>query len=453
VRRLPITHEGRVLLVAVLSALPAVALAEGLLWFGGYSGKLRWSAGVVIVVVWLGGALALRERVVRALQTIANLLAALREGDYSIRGSRAQLQPHDAFSEALLEVNSLADTLARQRTGEAEATALLAKVMAEIDVAVFAFDGQHRLRLINPAGERLLGQPGVIARDVARRPSPMLGASAADLGLAELLAGEAPRTVKAVLGGGRGQWELRRSTFRLGGLPHELVVLTDLRRALRQEERLAWQRLVRVLGHEINNSLAPIRSIASNLQQALQAPDSERAADWQDDVRQGLAVIERRSEALGRFMTSYARLARLPPPTMGPVDVGGWLRRVVELEKRLTVRLQPGPALSIQGDPDQLEQLLINLVGNAVEAAQETGGGVEVGWRKQGSEVEVQVADDGPGLPETHNLFVPFFTTKPSGSGIGLVLSRQIAEAHRGTLVLENRAGRPGAVARLRLPA
>jgi two-component system, NtrC family, nitrogen regulation sensor histidine kinase NtrY len=143
----------------------------------------------------------------------------------------------------------------------------------------------------------------------------------------------------------------------------------------------------------------------------------------------------------------------LPQPTPGPVEVGAWLRRVVDLEKRLPVRLQSGPALTIQGDADQLEQLLINLVGNAVEAAQETGGGVEVGWRKQGSEVEVQVADDGPGLPETHNLFVPFFTTKPSGSGIGLVLSRQIAEAHRGTLVLENRAGRPGAVARLRLPA
>jgi two-component system nitrogen regulation sensor histidine kinase NtrY len=457
VRRLPITHEGRVLLVAVLSALPAVALAEGLLWFGGhsgeYSGKLRWTAGVAIVVVWLGGALALRERVVRALQTIASLLGALREGDYSIRGSQVQLQPRDAFSEALLEINSLADTLARQRTGEAEATALLAKVMAEIDVAVFAFDGQHRLRLINPAGERLLGQPGAIVRELPRRPSPLLGASAEDLGLDALLAGEAPRTVQAALGGGHGQWELRRSTFRLGGLPHELVVLTDLRRALRQEERLAWQRLVRVLGHEINNSLAPIRSIAGNLQQVVQASDGERAADWQEDVRRGLAVIERRSEALGRFMTSYARLARLPPPTPGPVDVGAWLKRAVELEKRLPVRLQPGPSLTIQGDPDQLEQLLINLVANAVEASQETGGGVEVGWRKHGGEVEVQVADDGPGLPETHNLFVPFFTTKPTGSGIGLVLGRQIAEAHRGTLVLENRAGRRGAVARLRLPA
>jgi two-component system nitrogen regulation sensor histidine kinase NtrY len=451
VRRLPITHEGRVLLVALLSALPAVALAEGLLWFGAFPGKVRWTAGLVVAVLWLAGALAVRERVVRALHTIANLLAALREGDYSIRGSQVAPRPRDALGEALLEINSLADTLARQRTGEAEASALLAKVMAEIDVAVFAFDGAHRLRLINPAGERLLGQPG-IAREGTRRASPLLGASAADLGLADLLAGETPRTVQAALGGGHGQWDLRRSAFRLGGLPHELMVLTDVRRALRQEERLAWQRLVRVLGHEINNSLAPIRSIAGNLQQMVQAPDGARAPDWQQDLGQGLAVIERRSEALGRFMTSYARLARLPPPRPGVVDVGAWLHRVVELEKRLPVQLQPGPPLTIPGDGDQLEQLLINLVANAVEAALETGGTVEVGWRKQGGEVEVHVADTGPGLPETHNLFVPFFTTKPAGSGIGLVLSRQIAEAHGGVLTLENRPDRRGGVARLRLP-
>jgi two-component system nitrogen regulation sensor histidine kinase NtrY len=313
-------------------------------------------------------------------------------------------------------------------------------VMSEIDVAVFAFDGQRHLRLVNRAGERLLAEP----------EARLVGSSASALGMEALLDGEAPRTVETAFAGGRGPWELRRGAFRLGGLPHELLVLTDVQRALREEERQAWQRLVRVLGHEINNSLAPIRSIAGQLQETVKS--AARPPDWQEDMVRGLAVIERRSESLGRFMSAYARLAKLPPPRLAPVDVGTWVRRVVELEKRLAVKLVPGPELSIPGDGDQLDQLLINLVQNAADAALETRGGVEVTWRRLDRQVEIAISDEGPGVADTHNLFVPFFTTKPGGSGIGLVLSRQIAEAHRGTLSLEGRKDRTGAVARLRLP-
>jgi signal transduction histidine kinase len=228
-------------------------------------------------------------------------------------------------------------------------------------------------------------------------------------------------------------------------------VLTDVSRALRAEERQVWQRVLRVLGHEINNSLAPIRSIAGDLQEVLRRSDSEQATDWRNDLARGLAVIERRSEALGRFMTSYAHLARLPAPRQAPVDVGSWVRRVIDLEKRLPIALSPGPALTIFGDGDQLDQVLINLVKNAVDAALETGGGVEVSWCPLPQQIEVVVADEGFGVTETQNLFVPFFTTKPTGSGIGLVLSRQIAEAHSGSLTLETRTDRSGALAKLRL--
>jgi nitrogen fixation/metabolism regulation signal transduction histidine kinase len=432
------SHEGRVLLLALLAPLPAVAVALALLWTGEHAARAQWTLSALAVGAWLAGAFALKDGVVRALQNIANLLAALREGDFSLRGRKAS--PDDALGEALAEVNSLAETLAHQRTDALEASALLGKVMSEIDVAVFAFDGQRHLRLVNRAGERLLAQP----------EARLVGASAAALGMEALLEGEAPRTVEASFAGGRGPWELRRGAFRLGGLPHELLVLTDVQRALREEERQAWQRLVRVLGHEINNSLAPIRSIAGQLQETVKRAD--RPPDWQDDLARGLAVIERRSEALGRFMSAYARLAKLPPPRLAPVDVGAWVRRVVELEKRLPVRLVPGPELTIPGDGDQLDQLLINLVQNAADAALEARGGVEVGWRRLDRHVEIAVTDEGPGVSDTHNLFVPFFTTKPGGSGIGLVLSRQIAEAHRGTLALEGRKDRTGAVARLRLP-
>jgi len=432
-----LSHDGRVFLMALAAGFPAVAVALGLVWTGDHTPKVEWTLTTLVVSTWLGFAFSAREQVVRPLHTLANLLAALREGDFSVRGRRAL--PGDALGTALAEVNELGQTLREQRLGALEATALLGKVMAEIDVAVFAFDEARVLRLVNRAGERLLGQPSV----------RLLGRDAEALGMSRLLEGEAPRTIDAKFPGAGGQWELRRGGFRQGGRPHELIVLTDLQRALREEERQAWQRLVRVLGHEINNSLAPIRSIAGNLQETLRR--SPRPPEWDQDVGRGLAVIGRRAEALGRFMTSYARLARLPPPKLAPIDVAAWVKRVVELEKRLAIEVLPGPQVSILGDGDQLDQLLINLVQNAVEAALETGGGVRLTWEQRAGQVEVSVVDDGPGLADTANLFVPFFTTKPGGSGIGLVLSRQIAEAHRGALSLRNRSGHRGCEARLRL--
>ncbi|HYG69175.1 MAG TPA: ATP-binding protein, partial [Anaeromyxobacteraceae bacterium] len=239
--------------------------------------------------------------------------------------------------------------------------------------------------------------------------------------------------------------------FRIGGHPHTLLVLTDVSRALRAEERAAWQRLVRVLGHEINNSLAPIKSLAGMLRGI--AGRAERPDDWEEDLRSGLGVIEGRADALQRFMAAYAALARLPDPRPAPLDVEAWIRRVAALETRLAVRVRPGRPVEILADGDQLDQLLINLIRNAADAALETGGRVEVGWATRDGRLEVLVDDDGPGLSGTTNLFTPFFTTKPGGSGIGLALSRQIAEAHGGTLTLEPRVGARGARARLVLPA
>jgi nitrogen fixation/metabolism regulation signal transduction histidine kinase len=317
--------------------------------------------------------------------------------------------------------------------------------MEEVDVAIFAFDEGGVLRLANRAGERLVDQP--LER--------MVGRSASDLGLAPLLEGEPRRVVDAFLPGAErahpeGRVEIRRSTFRQSGLPHQLVVVSDLTRPLRDEERQAWQRLVRVLGHEINNSLAPVRSIVGSLRDLIRR--SPRPDDWVEDVVRGLNVIGGRSDALARFMTSYTRLARLPRPRLGPVDVSEWVHRTAELEKRKTVDVHDGPDVRISADGDQLDQLLINLVRNAVDAATETNGRVVVEWGRSGDALEVRVLDEGPGIAHSANLFVPFYTTKPDGTGIGLALSRQIAEAHGGTLTLRNRADSQGAEALLILP-
>jgi signal transduction histidine kinase len=305
---------------------------------------------------------------------------------------------------------------------------------------VYAFDEHQRLRLVNPAGARVLAQ-------AAER---LLGRTAEQLALLEPLRGETPRAMDMTFPGARGRWEVRRSIFRQDGRPHTLLVLADLNKTLREEELKAWQRLVRVLSHEINNSLAPIKSIAGSLQAILQK--RPRAPDADHDLQRGLDVIGGRADALVRFMSSYARLARLPTPQREPVDVAEWVRRVAALETRLAVRIQPGPPIAIRADGDQLDQLLINIVRNAVDASLETRGGVTLGWSPRNGELELRVEDEGPGIESGANLFVPFFTTKPQGSGIGLVLSRQIAEAHGGTISLENRRGAPGAVALVRLP-
>jgi len=293
---------------------------------------------------------------------------------------------------------------------------------------------------------------------LGRPEGRLLGSTAVELGLHGCLEGEAAHTMELAFPGGSGRWGLRRGTFRQGGLPHQLVVLSDLSRTLRDEERKAWQRLIRVLGHELNNSLAPIQSVAQGLESGLLSASKsselqgEATVSILDDLRQGLGIIRSRTEALGRFMAAYAQLARLPQPKLLPVKVSEWISRSVKLETRVKVSILKGPDVVISADADQLEQLLINLVRNAADATLETGGAVQVGWSRQGGELDVWVADEGLGLPNTSNLFVPFFTTKQGGSGIGLVLSRQIAEAHGGELTLKNRTDKQGCEARLQLP-
>ena len=432
--------ERRITLLALFAGFPAVALCALLLWYDGYSAQVQWTIDLLLTLLWLGIAFNLKTRIVRPLQTLSNILAAIREGDYSIRGRRAL--SGDALGEVMLEVNDLGQTLREQRLGAMEATALLRTVIAEIDVAVFAFDHEEHLQLVNRAGERLLAQPS----------ARLLGRTADELGLSACLKSSAggPQTMQMVFPGKVGRWDIRRSTFREGGQQHQLLVLTDLSQALREEERTAWQRLLRVLGHELNNSLAPIKSVAGSLADLMgREPEPP---DWRDDMQRGLAVISSRADSLARFVESYSKLARLPPPRLEPLRIGALVSRVARLETRLPVNVVSGPELVVQGDDLQLEQLLINLVRNAVDASMETQGSVDVGWQQKNGQVEVWVRDEGPGLASTANLFVPFFTTKSHGSGIGLVLSRQIAEAHGGTLTLENREQLKGCEARLRLP-
>jgi two-component system nitrogen regulation sensor histidine kinase NtrY len=431
--------EHRVALGVLASLTPLLLTGAWLLFGEERSAEARWIISILALLSLAIVFVVVRAQLDRPLRTIANLISAIREEDYSIRARGSSR--NDALSEVARELNLLTRMLRERRLGEREAAALVRAVLEHIDSAIFAFDRKCLLRFANRAGERLLGGSA----------EQLAGRSAADLGLEEFLAGAEARTAEIVLPGGHGRFRIRRTTFRENGVPHVMLSMSDLSRTLREEERQAWQRLLRVLSHELNNSLAPIRSIAGSLASILAR--EPLPATWQEDAQQGLDVIGERAAALTRFLQAYSQLARLPRPDLRPMNVGDTVRLVAGLETRIAVRVEAGPDVTIRADGDQIEQLLINLVRNGADAVLETAGEVTMSWSATADAVEIIVIDEGAGISGTANLFVPFFTTKPGGTGIGLTLARQIAEAHDGMLTLSNRgAGLRGAIARLRLP-
>ena len=431
-------YEQRIVLIALLAIVPLAVTSLVLAFRAELSLAARLTIIVVAAAAVILGSAVLHTELVYPLRTLSNLITALREEDFSLRPR--DTTPDDALGELLRDVDALRSSMQEQKLAAVEATALLRAVLAEIDAALFAFDEASRLRLVNRAGERLLAKPA----------GRLVGATAKELGVDELLEDDAPDAIDRAFAGGSGRWSVRRSRFRQEGKPHRLLLIADISRALREEELQAWQRLVRVLGHELNNSLTPIKSISTSLADLVQTEPLPH--DWRDDVGGGLRVVASRAEALTRFLRGYAQLARLPRPTRAPVDVGALVRRAAALETRVAVRVENGAPLLVDADADQLEQLFINVLKNAAEASLETGGGVEARWHRRGGVACIEIVDEGLGLSGSANLFVPFFTTKPNGSGIGLVLSRQIAEAHGGTFALANRTEGRGCVATLTLP-
>jgi two-component system, NtrC family, nitrogen regulation sensor histidine kinase NtrY len=392
---------------------------------------------VCLLIYLLLVAAALIESFVRPLQTLSNVISSLREADYSFRARGAGTQ--DAFAEVAAEVNALADLLQRQRVRSLEATALLARILEVMHAPLFAFDRDNLLQLVNSAGTRLLGLPY----------GRCFGHSAKELGLADLL--EATDQSIHSFGDKPTRWLLRKTKFRQYGAPHTLLLLDDVSVPLQEEEQAAWKRLVRVLGHELSNSLAPIKSIAGSLLARVDRMGGDQAE--LHDFKRGLSVVEGRAESLHRFVQSYRLLAQLPPPHRKAIQVGQLLERVVLLEQRLPVELEAGPVVELNADPDQLEQMFINLLANAVDASLANGAHpVHAAWHMAERDLLVTIEDRGMGIANVENLFVPFYTTKPTGSGVGLALAQQIARAHGGEITLANREDGDGARATVRLP-
>ncbi len=473
-RRHRLSFERRIRLWCYSLGLPAVLLIALQLRFWHLDSSIQWILVPGLILCWVFITSVFMEQIVRPLQTLANVVSALRENDYSFRARGGRR--NDSMGDLAIEINALAATLQAQRVGAMEAMALVERVMKSMQSPVLAFDPEGRLKLLNAAAEKAfqLGSRTSTSISAApKRPVSAPGFSQPGEGqpdIARLLQAEDNELISLTQTRQATRWVVKRTSFRLRGIPHALFVLADVSEALREEERLAWERLIRVLGHEINNSLAPIKSIAGSLRShvALQ----QIAADDREDFARGLEVIEDRAESLNRFLQAYRELMGLPAPRLEPVSLGPLVRRIAQLETRLPVQVVGTIEVTLRADPDQLAQALINLIRNAAEAAigQDSKSGgfapsangswagsnraahVSVHWELEDNDALITVLDNGPGLSNASNLFVPFYTTKPGGTGIGLVLAQQIALAHSGSVQLLNRADEQGCKACLRLP-
>lgn len=440
-----LSFEKRLRLWLYLLGLPAFVFCWLLLSQHSVEISIQCIVLLVFVAGWAFAVSLLTEQITRPLQTLSNVVAALREDDYSFRARGGRRD--DAMGDLALEINALATMLQNQRANALEAMALLERVMSSMQSPVLAFDPQNRLRLLNAAAERAFGL----------RTQTALRHSAEKLQLSYLLDTNDDDLISLGDRHQAARWVVKRTSFRLRGVPHTLLVLSDVSAALREEERVAWERLIRVLGHEINNSLTPIKSIAGSLRARLA---SLRAADNSDrDFDSGLEVIENRAESLNRFLQAYRQLMGLPAPKLAPVSLAALIDRVARLENRVNVTIARAEDITLRVDADHIQQALINLTRNAAEAAlspDATGDdppAIKIEWECTANEVVITVTDNGTGLTNAGNLFVPFYTTKPSGTGIGLVLAQQIAQAHRGSVQLANRSdGVIGCRAQLKLP-
>ncbi|MEX1994772.1 MAG: ATP-binding protein [Steroidobacteraceae bacterium] len=438
-RRVGPPFQVRIVLMALAGGLPALILALFLVRDLPVPDSVHRLIVIVLVAFWFGFAIAVHRMTIEPLRSIANLLEALRGGDYAVRGRYAK--KGDALGDVVLEANRLGATLRAQRFEALEASALLNKVLTEIDVAVLAFDADERIRLANRAAGELL----------RRHPDVLNGLTATEAGMGGLVDGPRVSSESHVFPGRSGRWQIMRETFRESGVQFRLLVVTDLSQALREEERRAWRRLIRVIWHELNNSLAPIKSVIETSRDALAAGAPDKAE--REELAHNLALVAERAESLRRFLSRYSELARLPEPSIVDCNVAVLLRQVAAVQAPGSVQYAAADGLQLRADPDQLQQALINLVRNAVEATPAGAPPVELrALLGKDQDIVFEVEDSGPGVANLDNLFVPFFTTKPGGSGIGLVLARQVAEAHGGTLSLANRKGQSGCIARLVVP-
>jgi nitrogen fixation/metabolism regulation signal transduction histidine kinase len=427
--------ERRLFLFALSGVVPATVLV----WIsvaGISSNVVRIVAAVVFVAWILVIAAVVRGELLRHIRTVSNLVESARMQDYSMKASGAR-EPGE-LGELYQQINSLTDSLKTARQGEQELLSILEKVVSQINVAIIVFDARDRIRLVNRLASALLNAPA----------DKLIGMDRSETPLARLPVAAQPKVVDFRFPGADGRWQVLQHQYRHQGEASHIMFISDLKQVLLDEEISAWQRLIRIVSHEVNNSLTPITSLCQTLTAMLAKLDTENSAD----LREGLSVIAERAKGLQNFISVYTRAARLPEPHKMPFSAGDLATKLKRIFADRALQIVPFPLVTVFGDPVHIEQALINLIKNGLEANPVEGPPVEVSCQLRNGHCEFHVADHGAGIGNPDNLFVPFYTTKAEGTGIGLALCRQIAAKHHGQVSLENRQDGPGAVAKLILP-
>lgn len=433
--------EAQLTQLSLVSSIPLLLL---LLWVMIYAHVSIW---LTLLVALIGGLLVIytsyriHQKSAYQFRSLSNLLEAMIQGDYSLRARSDE--SNSALDELVVSINGLAQRLSSQRTESVESQLLLSTVIEHIDVAIVALNEANNIRFLNPAAKNLLqlGQEDSNATLLEQ------------LSVVQSFSSGHHQVVELSLGRQQGRFNVHVEEFRESGLQHKLLFITDVRTLLRSEERKAWQSLVRVISHEINNSLSPIASISQTLKRLLSQKENN-VSENKKDLIEGLTIITERANSLSQFVDSYKQLAKLPEPNKQTTSILELLEKIKLLFKNQKIIIDPKADIQLFIDPVQFEQVFINIFKNAIESMSQvnTQGVVNVKWNAKGSFFKLNIYDEGCGIGNLDNIFVPFYSTKKHGSGIGLVLCRQIIEAHGGSLVITNRIDAQGCCVSIEVP-
>ena len=423
--------EAHLIRLVLLASLPLLLLLLWVMVLADISIWLILLTGLIGSLMILYTSYSIYQKISYQFRSISNLLEALIQGDYTLRARTDQSS--GAFDELVVAINGLAKRLSQQRWESVESQLLLRTIIEHIDVAIIALNQDNQIRFLNPAAENLLQLKNSLTnRELLQQ-----------LAFVQELTSGCHQVVELSLGYQQGRFNVYVEEFREDGKQHKLLFITDIRTLLRSEERKAWQDLVRVISHEINNSLSPIASISQTLQRLLER-DAQHA-DVIGNLREGLGIISERAKGLSQFVDSYKQLAKLPEPQTQPLSIRPLVEKIVALFNHQPITIEAERDFILQLDPVQFEQVLINLLKNAIEATalanpNNPGSTITIRWSVSRQFFKLDICDQGSGISNPDNLFVPFYSTKKQGSGIGLVLCRQIIEAHNGRLSLSNLA-------------
>jgi len=438
-------HKDDQSFLALIICVPCLLVSAISLIVAGVSGYLVAFVIIVLSLLIIFVVMISKQRAEQQIRTLSNIIESMIDGDYSLRG---RLQHNQAFQELLILVNDLAETLSQHKIEAKESRLLLEKIMQQMDAMVLAVNEQGFIVMANDSAQKLL-----IGKDHDSK-------NLQEIRLIELMLG---KTISQASAGIiefdhkqlSGEHFLFKECFLSEGKQHHLYLITSAERLLIEKERKAWQSILRVLSHEMNNSLTPISSISQAMKQKLQ---NENKPLNRSSLSDGVNIIQERADSLSSFIASYGQLSHLPQPNKSQFELNNLLIQLGKLfddcqlqwPTQSTVRTNP---IIITADKSQLEQVIINILKNAREAmAQCPKKVIEVSYLQDKKYLHLVISDQGMGIANKENLFVPFYSTKPQGSGIGLTLCRQILFNHGGLIKLTNRKDTTGAQAIISLP-